>query len=1170
MPIRFKIGRAGSGKTTSCLNEIRGRLKNEPHGKPLIFLVPDQMTFQMEYELIKTPELGGMIRAQVFSFSRLALKILQEVGGLTRYHLNSTGMNMLLRKVVEQCKEDLRLFHKATEQTGFYEQLEEMIKEFKRYCLTSNDLVEFSKNLFDEKEDRKLLVDKLHDVHIIYNRLEEMVAGKYIDSEDYLQLFEQKIPDSTYLKDCEIWVDGFHSYTPQELSALAALMRKAKNMTITLTLDYPKEKAPTDLDLFRMTTTTLQKIELIAQDAGVEIDCYEVIEELQRFKDSPSIQHLENYYHERPVVPFNGEGSVTLSGAVNRRAELEGVARDIQELVQKQGYRYRDIAILVRDASAYSDLLDSIFVDYEIPYFLDQKRSMLHHPLVECIRSSLDVILQKWRYDAVFRCVKTDLLFPFDENRSTRQFREQVDQLENFVLAHGIHGKKRWTSNKDWIYRKYRSLDQSFGNQTDDERKKQSILNDARQMVADPLSRLERDLKNAENGKQLCEALFLFLEGLRVPSKLEEWRHQAEKEGALSVAREHDQVWGAVIDLFEQMVEIVGEETVSLELFSKMLDTGLESMKFALVPPSLDQVLIGSLDRSRLYNVKCSFIVGVNDGVLPAKPREDGIFSEDDRERLLEQGVDLAPTARQTLLDEPFLIYMALSSASEYLYVSYPLADEEGKSLVPSILLNQLKELLPDLKERLLMLEPGDGEEQDERFIVRPARTLSYLTVQLRQWQKGYPVSSIWWNVYNWFVEDEHWSETAKRTVHSLFYVNKAERLPRKTSQELYGNHLKASVSRMERHQSCPFSHFASYGLKLEERPLFRLEAPDIGQLFHAALNDVADYLNQRDIDWKELSATDCYRIAAEMVERLAPMLQSQILLSTNRYNYIKRKLKNVVGRASYVLSQQAKASGFSPVGLELGFGMGDQLPPLKYTLQNGATMEVVGRIDRVDAAESSDGLLLRVIDYKSSQKGLNLVEVYYGIALQMLTYLDVVLTYSDTWLGKAAKPAGVLYFHVHDPIHSSKKLLTLDEIEKQLFKKFKMKGLVLEDEEVVELMDNTIDSHSNIIPVSRKKGGGFQRRSSIISHDQFDDVRSYVRSMIGRIGTEITDGKIDISPYEIQKRTPCTFCSYRSVCQFDATLDENNYRILKNVKDEEAFEQIREKGGQNDAQGNS
>ncbi|WLD94837.1 helicase-exonuclease AddAB subunit AddB [Alkalihalobacillus sp. AL-G] len=1166
MSIRFKIGRAGSGKTTSCLEELRERLKKEPHGKPLIFLVPDQMTFQMEYELIKTPGLGGMIRSQVFSFSRLALKVLQEVGGLTRYHLNSTGMNMLLRKVVEKNKDDLRLFQKSTDQPGFYEQLEEMITEFKRYCLSSDDLESFAMNFFNGKEDRKLLADKLHDVHIIYQRLEELVADKYIDSEDYLRLFEERIPDSTYLNDCEIWVDGFHSYTPQELGVLAALMRKAKQMTITVTLDHPRENTPSDLDLFRMTTATQQKLQEMAQEAGVQVDSCDVLNQFPKFGDTPSIRHVENYYHERPVVPFYGESSVTLSGAVNRRAEIEGVARDIQDLVQNKGYRYKEIAILVRDASSYSDLLDTIFVDYEIPYFLDQKRSMLHHPLIECIRSSIDVILQNWRYDAVFRCVKTDLLFPFDENRSTRQFREQVDQLENFVLAHGIHGKKHWTSKKDWVYRKYRSLDQSFGSQTDEERNKQLMINDARQMIADPLARLERDLKSAKNGKQLCEALFLYLEDLRAPAKLEEWRYQAEKEGALSLAREHDQVWGAVIDLLEQMVEIAGNEPIGLELFSKMLDTGLESMRFALVPPSIDQVLIGSLDRSRLYNVKCSFVIGVNDGILPAKPKEEGIFSEDDREKLLEQGVELAPTARQSLLDEPFLIYNAMSSASDYLFVSYPLADEEGKSLVPSILMNQLKELFPEQKERLLMQEPGDGEESDDRFIVRPARTLSYLTVQLRQWQKGYPVSSIWWDVYNWFVENERWSDTAKRTVHSLFYVNKAEQLTKKTSQELYGDHLKASVSRMEKHQSCPFSHFASYGLKLEERPLFRLEAPDIGQLFHAALKEVADYLKQRNIDWQELSAKDCYRIAGEMVERLAPMLQSQILLSSNRYNYIKRKLKNVVGRAAYVLSEQAKASGFSPVGLELGFGMGDQLPPLKYTLPNGSTMEVIGRIDRVDAAESSDGLVLRVIDYKSSQRGLNLAEVYYGIALQMLTYLDVVLTYSDTWMGKTAKPAGVLYFHVHDPVHSSKKLLTPEEIEKELFKKFKMKGLVLEDEEVVQLMDDTIDGHSSIIPVATKKGGGFQKRSSVISHEQFDEVRSYVRSMIGSIGTEITDGKIDISPYEIRKRTPCTFCSYRSVCQFDQSLDENNYRTLINIKDEEAFEGMRKKEGQDDA----
>lgn len=1161
MTVRFLVGRSGSGKTTVCLDEIRNELHNNPTGTPIVMLVPDQMTFQMEYELVKTPGLGGMIRAQVFSFSRLALKVLQEAGGLTRYHLSSTGMNMLLRKVVEKQKEHLILFRKSSEQSGFYELLEEMMKEFKRYCLGSTDLEQLEDRLLEDTEDRNLLKDKLHDLHIIYQELEEMLADQYVDSEDYLRLLEERMPDSSFFDGCEVWIDGFHSYTPQELGALRALMKKAKRLTITLTMDEPHEHMPSDLDLFRMTNTTYQKLYTIAKEEGIEIEPNEFLDQQPRFVQTPSIRHIENYYHERPVVPYYGESNVRISGAVNRRAEVEGIARDIQELVQEKGYRYRDIAVLVRDASTYSDLLNTLLEDYEIPYFLDQKRSMLHHPLIECIRSSLDVVLQNWRYDAVFRCVKTDLLFEHDK-WNTQQLREQVDLLENYVLAHGIHGKKRWCSQEDWTYRKFRSLDMNFGSQTDEEQDKQQKINTARQMIADPLSRLGRDLKDAQNGKELCEALYLYLEHLQVPSKLENWRYKAEEAGDLSLAREHDQVWQAVIDLMEQMVEIVGDEPISLELFNKMLDTGLESMRFALVPPSIDQVLIGSLDRSRFYQVKCSFILGVNDGVLPAKPSEDGILSEDDRETLQTLGVEMAPTARENLLDENFLIYMALSSASDHLFVSYPLADEEGKSLVPSILINQLKEMFPDQKERFIMQEPNESDEATTRFIGRPGRTLSFLTAQLRHWQRGYPIGEEWWNVYNWFVSEDKWTSTAKRTIHSLFYENKADKLKNTTSKELYGESLKASVSRMEKHQSCPFSHFASYGLNLEERQMFRLEAPDIGQLFHAALKEVADQLQQRKIDWRELSAKDCYRIAGEVVERLAPRLQSQILLSSNRYQYIKRKLKNVVGRAAYTLSQQAKASGFSPVGLELGFGNKEKIPALKYQLKDGTTMEVIGRIDRVDTAINQDGLLLRVIDYKSSQKGLNLSEVYYGIALQMLTYLDVVLTYSNEWLGKQADPAGVLYFHVHDPVHSSKKLLTLDEIENELFKKFKMRGYVLEDEDVVKLMDNTIEGHSEIIPVATKKDGSFRKGSSVLNKEQFNDVRSYVRSMIGSIGSDIMEGNIDIAPYEMQKRTPCTYCSFRSVCQFDQSLEENNYRTLKDLKDDEFFDRMRKKGG--------
>ncbi|MGN7296838.1 helicase-exonuclease AddAB subunit AddB [Ferdinandcohnia sp. SAFN-114] len=1157
MSLQFILGRAGTGKTNTCLEEIRSKLLDDPTGFPIVYLVPDQMTFQSEYDLINTPGIGGMMRAQVFSFTRLAWRVLQETGGMSRYHVNNVGVNMLLRKIIDSKKQDLKVFSRAADKNGFITQMEEMVAEFKRYCVTPEILEEQKQTV---EPDNKVLSDKLHDLQLLYDELENHLFEKYVDSEDYLRLLAEKIPQSTYMKEAEILIDGFHSFTPQELEVLGQLMKVSKKVSIALTIDKAYEVPPHDLSLFRMTGKTYQSIIQLAQENSIKVEEPILLTSQYRYSSEPSLAHLERYFDERPTIPYQGKASITLNQAVNRRAEIEGIAREIQKLARDKNYRYRDIAIMIRNASDYHEIIETIFQDYHIPFFIDQKRSMLNHPLIELIRSSLEVINSNWRYESVFRCVKTDLLYPFGEEIST--LREDMDKLENYVLEYGIQGYK-WTDGKQWKYKRIRGLEESDLPQTDKEREYEEKLNDLRDMIANPLLSLGKRLQKAKDGRGMCEALFLYLEDLEIPAKMEELKLNAELAGRLSEARENDQVWNTVLELLDQYVEIVGDEKVSLTTFSNMIETGLESMRFALVPPAIDQVLVASLERSRFSNIKCTFIIGANDGVLPARPNEEGVFSESDRETLGDAGLQLAPGSRETLLDENFIIYCALTSPQEALYISYPLANEEGKSLLPSPIIKRLKDLFPNAEEKFYMNEPSElpAIEQLE-YIVNPDVALSSLATQLQAWKKQYPIQDLWWDVYNYFANHDEMKYKSQLVLSSLFYKNQPNKLSKEITDALYGDHIQGSVSRMEVFQGCPFSHFASYGLQLKERKVFRLESPDIGDLFHAALKNIADFLRKNGIDWRDLTKEQCDKLAIKAVEELAPRLQKEILLSSNRYHYIMHKLQKIISRASKILSDHAKASGFAPVGIELGFGKKGPLPPIRFQLDNGSTMELIGRIDRVDKAESSNGVLLRVIDYKSSQKALNLSEVYYGLALQMLTYLDVIITHSKDWIGTAAKPAGVLYFHIHDPLIHSNKVLSEDKIEEEIFKRFKMKGLLLGDEESVRLMDQSLGTgYSQIVSAAIKKDGSFYSNSQVASEEEMGYLRNHVRGVFKNTGNRITDGEIDIAPYKLKDKTPCTFCSFKSVCQFDQSLEENNYRVLPNESKDVILEEIRNGG---------
>lgn len=1156
MSVRFLIGRSGSGKTETCMNEIRHSLIESPDGTPIIYLVPEQMTFLSEYKLIKTPGLDGMIRSQVYSFTRLAWRILQETGGMSRYHLNSTGISMLIRKIIEEKKDELKLFQKAADKNGFIQQIEQMMTEFKRYCIQPEELAAKQMELSESGNSGNALLDKLHDLEIIYSNFEKSIIDKYVDSEDYFQLLSNKAEESAYLKQADVYIDGFFSFTPQEYNIINQLMKVCKNVTITLTLDKPfKELPPDDLHLFRMSGETSQTLYEMAKNNGQQVE--EVVFEGAYRWSHPSLRHLQAHFEKRPPVPFEGEAAISIAQAVNRRAEIEGIARKINSLVRENEWRYREIAVLVRNANEYKDMISTIFADYNIPFFIDQKRTMQNHPVIELIRSTLEIIHGNWRYEPIFRAVKTELLFP--AKLKSDSLREKMDRLENYVLAYGIQGLK-WTKKDRWTYRRMKGLELEKIAQTDSEQKLEQEINELRDMITAPILRLSRRLKKAETGRSYCEALYLYLEEIDVPLKIEQWQMTEEENGNLVKSREHSQAWNAVIELLDQYVEMLGNEEVTLKRFSDVLDAGMETLQFSIVPPAMDQVVTADLERSRVADIKAAFVIGLNEGVLPAKFPEEGVLADVDRENLLSSGMKVAPATRTKLLDEEFLAYKAFVTPSEWLFLSYPLANEEGKALMPSPYIKRMMDIFPAVQESFYMSDPAElPEEEQLGFAANLNTALTYLTSQLQLKKRNYPIYDLWWDTYNIYLQNDQWRERAKKVLSSLNYENRTANLNDQVSTELYGDQIQASVSRMELFHSCPFSHYAQHGLRLRERQIYRLDAPDIGELFHAALKYITETVMIKELDWNAMTREQCEILAKEAVEMLAPKLQNEILLSSNRHHYIKRKLEQIISRASFIMSEHAKASGFSPVGLELGFGPKGELPSLTFPLKNGSKMELVGRIDRVDKAQDSNGVYLRVVDYKSSAKDLNVNEVYYGLSLQMLTYLDIIIAHSEDLIGLNADPAGVLYFHVHNPMISAAKMLSIDELEKEIFKKFKMNGLLLGEENVVKLMDQTLETgDSPIISAGFNKDGSLSKRSKVANKQEFNDLRRFVRHKYTATGNQIIDGQVDISPYKMKDRTPCTFCSFKSVCQFDETLESNEFRSLDNKGKDEMLALIR------------
>ncbi|NDI33734.1 helicase-exonuclease AddAB subunit AddB [Chengkuizengella sediminis] len=1160
MSVQFVIGRAGTGKSQFCINEISKELRENPMGDPLIMLVPEQVSFQMEHAIVTAPDLTGMMRAQVLSFRRLAYQIMQETGGTTLSPIDDTGKKLLLYKILKEHTSKLKCFHQSARKIGFLDEINDLFNEFKRYCVTSPNIKKYLQKFEDQfKGEDQTFEDKLHDIHLLYEHYENLFQSQYIDAEDYLDLLANQIKDSQYIKQAELWVDGFHGFTPLEFKILGQILQTAKKVKITLTIDqeYQIQDETNELHLFHPTAKTMIQLQKMIQEFNLQQKETIILNQTKRFINNAPIAHLEQ--HIETGQKWTGQDvneHIELHAAVHRRAEVEGVARQMVQLVREQDYRWRDFAVLIRNMQDYQDLFATILSDYEIPYFIDEKREVMNHPLVEFIRSALEIVNYYWKYEAVFRCIKTGFFQPIEQSDDHESQFYTFDELENYVLAFGIQGSK-WTDNTPWKY-KMKSLEdeEQFTN-----KKEEALffkrLNLTKDLVVQPILKLQNQMSRAKKVREKVSALFELMESMHIYERLEQWSIESLEQGETEQSKVHTQIWGNAMDVFDQLVEVIGEEEITNELFAELIDTGLEGIKLGLVPPSIDQVLVGSMERTRSSLIKYSFLVGLNDGILPATMKEDGMLTEHEREFLLETGIELAPNSRKKLMEEQFLIYTTLTTSNDKLWISYPMADEEGKTLLSSEVVFKIKKMFPDLETKLLLADPSGLTNMDQiiPFFEHPERVLSYLMVQLQQWKNGIPISDIWQQVFQWFHVNEKWKDKLERLCYGVFFTNEEQSLSLDTGLKIYGDKLYSSVSRMEKFISCPYAHFVSYGLQLKERKVYRLEAPDIGQLFHAALKMISEQLLESKMKWSDLSKEDCIQRAQQTVELLSPKLQSEILFSSKRYLYITKKLTNIISRATLILSEQAKRSDFEPIGLEIDFGLNGTLPPLKLELDQGYEMEIKGRIDRVDRAYNDQGVLLRVIDYKSSEKTLNLSEVFYGLSLQMLTYLDVIITHSEKWLGEQAKPAGVLYFHVQNPMLSLSNHLSPEQAEEQLFKRFKMKGLLLADEDMVKKMDLQLNSgHSNMIPVAVKSKGGFYKTSSVVEQKQWEQLRGYTRQMMVNIGSEIMNGNVGIKPYRMAKKMACTYCEYKSICQFNTLYENNDYRELQMKSNDEVL----------------
>ncbi len=1178
MSFRFVLGRAGSGKTRYCLNQVGGELRASPDGPPLILLVPEQATFQVDRALVALPGIRGTCRAQVLSFRRLAWRILSETGGAARPHIDETGKIMALRSLLAGREAELRIFGVSAAKPGFLARLARTLTELHTYDIRHPELEKAYAALEALGRGETALAAKLHDLALVSRDLEAYLAGRWVDPDDNLGLLARRLGERpASFRGARVWVDGFAGFTAQELDVLVALASAADDVVVCLCLD-PGATEGTGPSTFYPARRTYQllRARLAAVGIGPAAPVALGLPARPRFAGSPSLAHLESEYARSVPRPFDGRQApaMVLVAAESRRAEVAAAAREMVRLAREESYRWREMSLVTRSLSDYGPLLEATLADYGIPHFADRRRPATYHPLVEFARSAIEVAARDWAADPLFRLLKTDL-WPLP--------RADVDLLENYVLAHGLRGSSTWTRGDPWQWRRVFALDETAPPDPAGEeplRRIDALRRAVAGLLGPHLARLDAENRRGEpppTFRDRAAALWGLLEAAGVPATLVAWSRRAVAAGRAAQAQEHEQVLDGLVNLLDQMATNLGERPASLAEFGRTIESGLESLSLRLIPPGLDQVMVGAIDRSRQPDVRACFVLGLNDGVFPAVAYEDAVFDDRERADLAERyGLDLAPASREKALAEDYLAYIALTRASERLWVSYTLSSDDGKAMAPSLVVSRLKSIFPGLEEGLARLEPDApaGLSAEPEALAQVARVLA----QARRAGAADAVDTGWLEAYNWLVSEPARRERVRAALRSLGYRNEAVRLAPQTAEQLYGKPVRVSVSRLEGYAGCPFSHFASAGLALEPRPRQQLEAPQIGTYYHAVLNLFTRGLAQDGVDLAGLEREAIAKRLMRIVEEIAPRLESDVLASRARYRYLSGRLLRTLGHTVEVLQEHARRSRFRPAGTELRFSRVETGP-------GAAGVRLRGVVDRLEVAQAGEDLFVRVIDFKSSIKDHRLRHTESGLELQLPVYLLAATGQGTEWSSSRAgrpgdvagetearppslpdpsrtkvTPAGALFLPVTDPFIRADRPLDETELARERLKEVRARGLILNEPAVLGLMDEALrreGAPGPILPVSLAKSGEPKKSRSLLSREQMATLLGFTGAKVGALAGAILSGEVAIRPVaKSASDNACRYCDYRPVCRFDPGAGERYHR-LPHLDDDELWDRM-------------
>ena len=1135
MALQLILGGSGSGKTTYLYDEVI-RLSMEHPQEQYFLIVPEQFTMQTQKDIVTRHPNHGTMNIDIVSFARLAYRIFEELAVEQLSVLDDMGKSMVLRKVAAAQKRQLVLFGGQLSKPGFVGQLKSMLSEFYQYGITPEALREMAPSARSP-----LLRQKLEDLALVEQSFQEYIEGHYITTEQVLDVLCRLIPESGLIRNSVIALDGYTGFTPVQYRLTELFLVYAKQVYVTVTADeaagiYGKMGIQ---NLFYMSRQMAVRLSEIAEKNQVKKlpDIILGEQKNRRFARRPELAWLEqNLFRYGTETTYTGEAtdSIVFFQASNPSGEVSHIVHEIQRLVQEGKARYREIAVITGDLPGYGKEITHQFTQNQIPHFMDDKKNVLDNCLVELIRASLEAVRQDFSYESVMRYLRTGLV---------SQERTMVDRLENYILAMGIRGGKRFRETWERTYRGAGDL-----NVTE--------VNAFKDRVLAPLFAMQERFRQADlTIAGMTEAVLTLLADCRAEEQLESYQEYFTKIGEHRLAKEYGQVYGLVTELLKRLSDLLGEERVSRKEYLEILDAGFAELKVGVIPAVADRVVVGDITRTRLAHIRVLFFAGVNDGIVPARKERGSLLSDRDRDFLGEHHLELAPTAREESFQQRFYLYLMMTKPSKQLILSWCRTGADGKSRRPSFLIGELRAMFPDAVLT-------DQETQMDSEIYSVAEAKQRLSTKLGQYRDGQleqdEEKAQFLELYRWFASSKDNQKILRRFMDAAFFVYEQQGISHAVAKALYGEILSGSVTRLEQYAACAYSHFLRYGLELLERKRFELASSDIGTLFHESIDLCFRRVKEKQYDWHTMTNETRDMLVEECVAAVTENYGNTILGSSARNRYLAQRVGQITKRTVWALQQQIKKGDFIPTGFEVSFSAADNLSAMKIALSESEALHLRGRIDRMDVCEDGGKVYVKIIDYKSGSTSFDLLALYYGLQLQLVVYMDAVTEMAQHhYPDKEIVPAGILYYNIADPLAEKKGQPDPEKIDAEILKKLRMNGLVNSELEVVRHLDRTIEKESDVIPVVLKDGEVQAGRSSVANRERFARLSQFVHRKLKEAGQEILDGEIGVAPYKNGQRTACDYCPYHAVCGFDRKTSGYEFNRWKNRKTEEIWEEI-------------